>query len=162
MSRVALTPIAMEPTVSNREADYILPSRQILSIYDLLGDEIHHQKLNCNNIFSQQLLSQTQNIKISGASPENVELICVQSTKRYNIVIESSHKLLKRTLYPVSINNTFYQLDNAILPSNFMPINPYQQTLISIAQEVMTQNIKYSMEPQQKYKLDQICGIKLV
>ncbi len=162
MSRVSPIPITVEPIVCSSEIDTTFPKNNIISIYDLLGEEKPQQKINCNNVYSQQLLSQTQNMIYSAATPENTEQICIQSSTRNNIGIESSYKLLKKTLYPVCSSNTFYQQDNTLLPANFIPVNPYQQTLMSIAEEVMAQNIKYSVEPQQKYKLDQICGIKLV
>ena len=161
MSRVSPIPITVEPIVCSSEIDTTFPKNNNISIYDLLGEEKPQQKFNCNNVYSQQLLSQTQNMIYSAATPENTEQICIQSSTRNNIGIESSYKLLKKTLYPVCSSNTFYQQDNTF-PANFIPVNPYQQTLISITEEVMAQNIKYSVEPQQKYKLDQICGIKLV
>ena len=162
MSRVSPIPITVEPMVCSSEMDIAFPKKNIVSIYDLLGDEKPQQKFNCNNVYSQQLLSQTQNMIYSAATPENTEQICIQSSTRNNIEIESSYKLLKKTLYPICSSNTFYQQDNTLIPATFIPVNPYQQTLISIAEGVMAQNIKYSIEPQQKYKLDQICGIKLV
>lgn len=162
MSRVSPIPITVEPIVCSSEIDTTFTKNNIISIYDLLGEEKQQQKFNCNNVYSQQLLSQTQNMIYSAATPENTEQICIQSSTRNNIGIESSYKLLKKTLYPVCSSNTFYQQDNTLLTANFLPVNPYQQTLISIAEEVMAQNMKYSVEPQQKYKLNQICGIKLV
>ena len=162
MSRVSPIPITVEPIVCSSEIDTAFPKNNIISIFDLLGEEKPQQTINCNNVYSQQLLSQTQNMIYSAATPENKEQICIQSSTRNNIGIESSYKLLKKTLYPVCSSNTLYQQDNTLLPANFIPVNPYQQTLMSIAEEVMAQNIKYSVEPQQKYKLDQICGIKLV
>lgn len=161
MSRVEPVPIDVNSTFINSDTDCNPKSRHVFSIYDLLGDEVNHQKLRNNtnnNVYSQQLLSQTQSVVYSGATADNIEPLCIPSCTKSNIGIESSFKILKQTLYPVSNG---YQDDNTGSLTTTLSTNPYQLTLISIAKEIMNQNIKYSTEPQLTYKLDKICGIKL-
>jgi len=162
MSRIEAVPCDLDHADGSCNADLTNQTRNILSIYDLLGD-ITHQKLSSNNLFSQQLLSQisqTQNMILSGTTTDNADPICIPSSPRNDIGVESAFKILKRAVYPVSTHNMLYHHD-IVLPTDVIPTNPYQETLLSIAKEIMTQNIKYSMEPQQKYDLDKICGIKL-